>query len=107
MKAMAKENLVNKARNLGVRASQHTAKVINQVHTFIYDQGNHGNHGNQGFKAFKLINVINQLHTFMLSYTYMCIDLKGSLPKCIWDILLKHIHNTLQFNSKAFKDQVC
>ena len=74
MKAMAKENLVNKARNLGVRASQHTAKVINQV------------------------------HTFMLSYTYMCIDLKDSLPKCIWDILLKHIHNTLQFNSKAFKD---
>ena len=34
--AMAKENLVNKARNLGVRASQHTAKVINQVHSFIY-----------------------------------------------------------------------
>ena len=33
MKVMAKENLVNKARNLGVRASQHTAKVINQVHT--------------------------------------------------------------------------
>ena len=30
---MAKESLVNKARNLGVRASQHTAKVINQVHT--------------------------------------------------------------------------
>ena len=24
---------MNKARNLGVRASQHTAKVINQVHT--------------------------------------------------------------------------
>ena len=56
MKAMAKENLVNKARNLGVRASQHTAKVINQV------------------------------HTFMLSYTYMYINLKDSLPKCIWDI---------------------
>ena len=30
---MDKENLVNKARNLGVRASQHTAKVINQVQT--------------------------------------------------------------------------
>ena len=52
--AMAKENLVNKARNLGVRASQHTAKVINQVQTFIYirqfeiiyNQGNHNNHGN-------------------------------------------------------------
>ena len=28
-----KDNLVNKARNLGVRASQHTAKVINQVQT--------------------------------------------------------------------------
>ena len=30
---MDKDNLVNKARNLGVRASQHTAKVINQVQT--------------------------------------------------------------------------
>ena len=35
MKVMAKENLVSQARNLGVRASQHTAKVINQVHTQI------------------------------------------------------------------------
>jgi len=30
-KVMDKDNLVNKARNLGVRASQHTAKVINQL----------------------------------------------------------------------------
>ena len=80
--AMAKENLVNKARNLGVRASQHTAKVINQVHTlllsyFIY-QGNHVNHGNQSgthshtfilhisyFKVIMVIMVINQVRTFI------------------------------------------
>ena len=45
MKVMAKENLVSQARNLGVRASQHTAKVINQVHTQIekYEKYNRKN----------------------------------------------------------------
>ena len=33
VQVLEKDNLVNKARNLGVRASQHTAKVINQVQT--------------------------------------------------------------------------